>query len=64
MWDVTDEKLSQVKDVRVSGKVLAVDAWNQYIAIGSTVNQIFDTGGEQWKRSIIVANDEKLTVRG
>ena len=64
MWDVTDEKLSQVKDVRVSGKVLAVDAWKQYIAIGSTVNQIFDTEGEQWKRSIIVANDEKLTVRG
>ena len=64
MWDVADEKLSHARNIKVSGKVLAVDAWEQYVAIGSTVNQIFDTKGEQWKRYIIVPKDEKLAVSG
>ena len=64
MWDVADEKLSHARDIKVSGKVLAVDAWEQYVAIGSTVNQIVDTKGEQWKTYIIVPKDEKLSVCG
>ena len=48
--------------MKVSSKVLAIDTWSHYIAIGSIVTQVIDLASQDGRR-ILIADSDSLKVR-
>ena len=53
-----------VQSVKVSSSVLAVDVWNHYLAIGSSVVQMVDMSSDELRRIIFVEDSEGIPVCG
>ena len=61
--NLEESGLSQKKDIKISSGITNVDAWDSYLAVGSTVSQIFSKEKETLSRRMIIApEDESLKV--
>lgn len=55
LWDTPSSTV--MKEVKVSGPVLALDVWSHYLAIGSTSVQLVDTNSKKPRRIMVIDMD-------
>ena len=63
MWDAATTTLTLETSLKIAGKVVSLDSWNDFIAVGSSVVQLIKLeSGADPKRILYAKGKDRLQV--